>query len=219
MNDTRRDERVARATLDGADAAFDYRIREVEARLDRRVAALESQRDRLRWMNRLMGAGLAGSLVAIVAVLATVSGGQRTVATRSLHAEEVVLRDGYGVMRGRLGTDSDGRALLSLSDRDGRARIRLTVLADGSPGVTISDADARPRAVLGYLPDGTTSLVLADAQGVSRAVVGLEPDGATHALFSDSGGVIRTLVGVSADGVPAFSVIDNVPRGPVPDDQ
>jgi hypothetical protein len=202
---------------DAVGSTSDYRIREVEARLDRRLAALESQRDRLRWMARLMGAGFVGTLIVLAIVVRTVFSADGVLATRSLFTEEVVLRDADGVTRGRLGTDSDGRAQFSLSDRDGRGRIRLTVLADGSPGVTISDADARPRAVLGYLPDGTTSLVLADAQGTSRAVVGLEPDGSTHALFADRAGRIRTLVGVGADGAPSVSVLEGERGAASPD--
>ncbi len=204
-------------STDEAECACDYRIREVEARLDRRLETLESQRDRLRWMARLMGAGFVGTLIALTVVLWTVFGDDGALAAGSLFAEEVVLRDGDGVTRGRLGTDPDGRAQFSLSDRDGRGRIRLTVLADGSPGVTISDADARPRAVLGYLPDGTTSLVFADAQGMSRAVVGLEPDGSTHALFADRAGMIRTLVGVGRDGVPSVSLFEGEEGAASPD--
>lgn len=191
--------------LDGTESGADYRIREIEARLDRRVTALESQRDRLRWMVRLMGIACATLVGAVAFVLLARGGGDRTLVTQSIHTGEVVLRDADGIVRARLGVDADGRTQFSLSDRDARARIRLTVLQDGSPGVTISDANSRPRAVLGYLPDGTTSLVLADAQGTSRAVVGLEPDGATHALFADETGAIRTLVGVAANGVPAVS--------------
>lgn len=191
--------------VDGAEPGSDYPIREIEARLDRRVTALEAQLDRLRTTVQLMGAGGAAVLIAFAFVLFTGGGDDQSRVTQSLVAQEVVLRDADGIVRARLGMDADGRTQFSLSDRDARARIRLTVLPDGSPGITISDADARPRAVLGYLPDGTTSLVLADAQGTSRAVVGLEPDGATHALFADESGAIRTLVGVAADGVPAVS--------------
>jgi hypothetical protein len=217
MKDSTRHKDVFGASTDGEDSTSDYRIREVEARLDRRLKALESQRDRLRWMAVLMGAGFVGTLIALTVVLWTVFGDDGTLAAVSLFTQEVVLRDGDGVTRGRLGTDSDGRAQFSLSDRDGRGRIRLTVLEDGSPGVTISDADDRPRAVLGYLPDGTTSLVFADAQGISRAVVGLEPNGSTHALFADRAGMIRTLVGVGADGEPSVSIFQEEEGAVSPD--
>jgi hypothetical protein len=186
----------------------DYRIREVEARLDRRLATIESQRARAGWAARFAIVGLVMTLAALAVVFWRVVPDEDAWSVGSLATEEIVLRDADGVARGRLATDSDGRAQLSLSDRDGRERIRLTVLADGSPGVTISDPEARPRAVLGYLPDGTTNLVFADAEGISRAVFGLDPDGSTQALFADRAGTIRTLVGVGADGVPAVSVFE-----------
>jgi hypothetical protein len=207
MMDSTRDKGAPGASPEGADSPFDYRIREVEARLARRLDALESQRLKLRWMSGLMGVGLVVTLLALVVILKTAVGNHDTLTTQKLFAQEIALRDADGVTRGHLGLDDDGRVEFSLSDRDGRGRIRLTVLADGSPGLTITDADARPRAVLGYLPDGTTSLVFADAEGISRAVVGLGPDGSTHALFADRSGVIRTLVGVDADGAPAMSVV------------
>lgn len=191
------------------DDGTEYRIREVEARLDRRLVSLEAQRARAAWTARLTGAGLVLTLGVLAFVVGTVVPKDDAWAVGSLSAEEIVLRDAEGVERGRLATDDDGRAQLSLSDPDGRERIRLTVLGDGSPGVTISDPDARPRAILAYLPDGTTNLVFADAQGVSRAVFGVEPDGSSQALFSDRSGEIRTLVGVEADGEPAVSVFES----------
>lgn len=217
MTDSMPDKGVPGGSADSAESSFDYRIREVEARLARRLDALESQRLRLRWMTRLMGAGFVGTLIAVVLVLGTASGDHDTLTAGRLFAEEVVLQDADRVARGRLGLDDEGRVQLSLSDRDGRARIRLTVLPDGSPGVTISDADARPRAVLGYLPDGTTNLVFADAEGISRAVVGLGSDGSAHALFADRAGLVQTLVGVGADGVPTMSLVQDDEAAAVPD--
>jgi len=196
-----------------ADPASDYRLREVEARLDRRLVAVESGNGRSGWATRLMAVALVATWVALGVVLWKVVPTDGAWTTSSLSTQAITLRDSDGVERGSLATDADGRAQLSLSDREGRERIRLTVLADGSPGVTISDPDAHPRAVLGYLPDGTTNLVFADAQGVSRAVLGLEPDGSTQALFADQSGTIRTLVGVGADGVPSVSVYEESERG------
>ncbi|HSH76720.1 MAG TPA: hypothetical protein VLA09_13615 [Longimicrobiales bacterium] len=207
MSESTRDGGATEGSGEGTVSESDYRVREVEARLERRITAIESKRARTGWATGFMAAGLAVTLAVLGVVLASLPGdGERTL--ESISAGEIVLRDADGVARGRLATDSDGRAELSLSDRDGRERIRLTVLADGSPGVTISDRDARPRAVLGYLADGTTNLVFADARGVSRAVFGLDPDGSTQALFADRAGTIRTLIGVGVDGVPAVSLFD-----------
>ena len=186
----------------------DYRVRELEARLERRVNELEKEGSRARWAMRLAVAALlvAGGSVSWAVRSDARQSESWSVAT--LSTSELILRDGEGYARGRLGTDAEGRTDLALSDRDGRERIRLTVLPDGSPGVTISDAEARPRAVLGYLPDGSTNLVLADAWGVSRAVFGLEADGAAQALFSDPDGDVRTLVGVGADGMASVATYE-----------
>ena len=208
MTDPTRNKGVPGTAGDEGGSAVDYRIREVEARLARRLEALESQRQRLTWVTRLTGVGLAVALVALVVVLTTAWGDNDSLTAGTLFAEEVVLQDADRVTRGRLGIDDEGRVQFSLSDRDGRQRIRLTVLEDVSPGVTITDADARPRAVLAYLPDGTTNLVFADAGGTSRALIGLGPDGSSHALFADQAGAIRTLMGVGADGVPSMSIVE-----------
>jgi hypothetical protein len=167
------------------DPAVDYQLREMEARLDRRLATMEARHARTRGVAMVAGAAFIVTLVSLVVVVgkAVTDDGIRTL--QSLTAQEITLRDDDGIERGRLGTDSEGRAVLSLSDRDGRERIRLTVLADGSPGVTIHDPDAQPRAVLGYLPDGTTNLI-----------------------FTDRSGAIRTLVGVGPNGEPSVSVFD-----------
>jgi hypothetical protein len=183
----------------------DTRGRDEEGLLDRRLALLESERDRMGTTVRLLGAGL---LLALIGLAGALAGFGRTRPAASIVTGEVVLRDASGVIRGLMGTHDDGSTRFFLADGEGRERIRLTVLPDGSPGVTISDADARSRIVLAYLPDGTTSLVFANAQGLSRAVVGLEPDGAAHALFADFGGTVRTVVGVGSDGLPVLSVFD-----------
>jgi hypothetical protein len=194
-----------------AGSASDYRIREIEARLDRRVAAIETWRMGSTWGRRLLWIGLVVALVTQGVVFTAVVRRDGAWTVETLSAEEIVLRDAEGFERGRLITDSDGRAELALSDRDGQPRIRLTVLGDGSPGVTINDARARPRVVLGSLADGTTNLVVADAEGTSRAVFGVEPNGSAQALFADRTGVIRTLVGVDADGVPSVATYEGDP--------
>jgi hypothetical protein len=216
MTESMQEHDVQDATASGPEPSDGYRLREVEARLARRLDALEGQRERLKWMSRLTMAGMVVTLIALAAVLGTATGDRETLSAGTLYAGEVVLRDADRVTRGHLGLDTQGRVQFALSDRDGRERIALTVLGDGSPGVTISDDDAHPRAVLGHLPDGTTSLVFADAEGITRAVVGLGADGSTHALFADRAGLIRTLVGVDADGAPSMSLVegDDAPAAP-----
>jgi hypothetical protein len=187
----------------------DYRLREAEARFERRLQAMERRHGRTAWLARLSAVGFVGTLAMLAWTTQSVMPSDGAWSVRDLSAEEIVLRDADGMARGVLGTDADGQAHMALSDRDGRERIRLTVLADGSPGVTISDRDANPRAVLGYLPDGTTNLVFADAQGVGRAMIGLDGDGSARAMFTDASGAIRSLVGVDASGEPVVSTFES----------
>jgi hypothetical protein len=185
----------------------EYRIREMEARLDRRISMMEG-RGGSRGLTGLLVVGLVLTWVALAVGVSIVVPRDGAWTMSSLTTEALVLRDADGVQRGSMSTDSDGQSHLALSDPDGRERIRLTVLSDGSPGVTISGPDAQPRAVLAYLPDGTTNLVFADAQGISRAVVGVDPGGATQVLFTDRTGAVRALVGVGADGEPTVSTYE-----------
>ena len=163
----------------------EYRLREAEARLDRRLEALETREARTRVTALVAAAGLVLTLAAVVLMGGEGLPADGAAVVGSLSTSEIVLRDADGIERGKISADAGGGALLSLSDRDGRERIRLTVLADGSPGVTIHDPDEQPRAVLGNLPDGTTNLV-----------------------FTDRAGDIRTLVGVGPEGEPAMTVYD-----------
>ena len=186
----------------------DYRLREMEARLDRRLGALESRSGQVGWGLRILGAAFFASLVAVVVLVWRAVPGDGNWSVQSVSTAEVVLRDADGIERGRLFTDADGTTRFALADQDGRDRLQFTVLADGSPGVTLHDENERPRAVLGYLPDGTTNLVLADQDGTGRAMLGVEADGSARAFFADQRGEIRALVGVGADGEPSVSTFD-----------
>jgi len=190
----------------------DYLLREMEARMDRRMEALERARRRQTGGFRILGLGVIVALATLLFILLRNPSIDTGSTGRRLSARELVILDSLGIARGRLAVGSDGRAQMSLADQEGRDRIKLAVLPDGSPGVTISDPDGRPRAVLGYLPDGTTNLVFADSRGVSRAVFGVDPDGSTQALFADRDGAIRALVGVQADGAPTVSVVEQEPE-------
>ena len=170
----------------------DYRLREAEVRVERRLQAMERQHSRTAWLARLSTVGLVMTIGALAFVARSALPGDGTWMVGDLSAEEIVLRDAEGVARGVMGTDAEGQAHLALSDRDGRERIRLTVLPDGSPGVTISDRDANPRAVLGYLPDGTTNLVFADPSGAIRTLVGVDA----------AGDPVVTTIARDSDGTP-----------------
>jgi hypothetical protein len=191
-------------------------LREMEARVARRLGQAERENERLR---RRMGLVLAAAGLAVVASAASLVltlGGTPSISARAVETRELVLRDEAGRVRARLGTTADGVARLALVDRDGRARLRMSLLADGSPGVTFSDAAGRTRAVLGVLPDQTTSLVIADRGGRTRAVLGYSPDETVELVFADREGTTRAALGVSNGGLPALTLLEDAPRPAAP---
>lgn len=185
-----------------------YRIKEVEAGLARRLEHVEGQHARLLNANRILiacsiaaiGFAALGWRRAALAYSATSDPG-------NLEAQSFVLEDADGIRRATLGLDGSGSVDLGFMDREGRERLRLSVLADGSPGISLIDPEGRSRAVFGLLPDGTTNIVFADARGSTRAVVGVSPDGASRAVFADEQGATRAALGVDEDGAPILSVV------------
>jgi hypothetical protein len=187
----------------------EYRMRELNAGLERRIETLERIEGRHvagRWIGPVLG-GVALFVALIVANRTSGAYHLGTVATR-LEANAFTLKDQEGVERASLGLRDDGGASLTLTDGNGRARLRLAVLPDGSPGVSLLDADGESRAILGLLDDGTTTLVFADRGSVARGVFALTPDGAARMIFSDANGVTRTAVGVDGSGQPEVNTID-----------
>jgi hypothetical protein len=191
-------------------------LREMEARVARRLGQAERENERLR---RRMGLVLAAAGLAVVASAASLVltvGGTPSVSARSVETRELVLRDDAGRVRARLGTTAEGVARLALVDRDGRARLRMSLLADGSPGVTFSDAAGRTRAVLGVLPDQTTSLVIADPAGRTRTVLGYSPDESVTLVFADREGTTRAALGVEANGAAGLTLVEDAGRAVAP---
>ena len=194
----------------------EYRMREMNAGLERRVEALERIEGR-HVAGRWVGPVLAGVALFVALIVANRTSDVYHVGTvaNSLQASAFTLKDQEGVERASLGLRDDGGASLTLTDQNGRARLRLAVLPDGSPGVSLLDADGESRAILGLLDDGTTTLVFADRGSVARGVFALTPDGAARVIFSDANGITRTAVGVDGTGRPEVNTIevDESPSG------
>lgn len=186
-----------------------YRIKEVEAALARRLEHAEGQHARLLNANRVL-------IVCSIAAIGFAAFGWRRASLaysasrdrESVEAQSFVLADADGIRRATLAADGSGSVDLGLMDREGRERLRLSVLADGSPGISLVDAEGRSRAVFGLLPDGTTNLVFADARGSTRAVVGVSPDGASRVIFADPEGATRAALGVDEAGAPILRVVE-----------
>lgn len=184
----------------------DYRMREIQARLERRIEELESRQRRpaTAWWSPVGALALLVALIVGFQARGAIHPG--TVAP-SIAAGSFVLKDVDGVERAALGLRDDGGTSLTLSDAGGHQRLRVAVLPDGSPGVSLLDQDGEARAILGLLADGTTTLVFADGGSVARGVFALTPDGASRVVFSDRDGITRTAVGVDGSGAPEINTI------------
>ena len=190
------------------DRDTDYRIRELHASLDRRIAALEQKTQRKR------GLSTTGFLAALGAFGLSIFGLNQLQnayligeVAPTLEAQALVLRDADGLERGALRAGEDGTVTFSLRDGQAKTRLRLSVLEDGSPGVSLLDGNGDTRAILGLLPDGTTTLVFADAGSVARTVLALTPDGSSRIIFSDHLGETRAAVGVDGEGRPEVNTM------------
>ena len=184
-----------------SEADQDYRLREMQAVLDRRIDSLEKANGRLRaaaWAGPILGG--AAMLVAGLTANRTANAYEVGTVAPVLEAEALVLTDDLGVERAAFRISEDGSTSFALRDEEGRSRLRFEVLSDGSPGVSLLDAEGDSHAILGLLPDGTTTLVFADAGSVARAVLALTPDGAARLVFSDQLGQTRAAMGVDGSG-------------------
>jgi len=127
---------------------------------------------------------------------------------QTVSAQQYILRDSKGTIRGGWGITDDGTVRIALSDAHGRQRVRLSLLEDGSAGLSFADTADRKLAVLGLLPDHTTSLVLTDPGGIPRVVLGVQANGSSNIVFADQSGSTRAGLGVDTKGFGTFTMAD-----------
>src|SRR5437016_1167854 len=120
------------------------------------------------------------------------AGNDQKPGTGVVEAQEFVLKDGGGVVRGRLGCASNGEPRLLLLGKKGMSCLELGLRCpDGSPGLALGDATGRFRG--GFLLDeaGNPTLSLHGANGVIRVVLRAEEGKGSGLVVSDADGVPR----------------------------
>lgn len=128
---------------------------------------LEARVERLERENRWLKRSVLGAATVIVVGLAVGAEAKRG----NLDAENFVVRDNTGKVRGRLGL-SEGGPVLSLYDTQEKARAVLTVSPSG-PFLTFLNANAAPQIVLSAAPDAQ-GLVIYDGDRKVRATLAIE---------------------------------------------
>jgi hypothetical protein len=183
-------------------------IRELEAVLGRRIDDLERENRQMRRRSSVLTLATAAALTLAAGTLVYALTAESRVAG-AVHANQFVLHDADGNVRGGLSLTPEGGSRVVLKDKAGRERLKLTLLADGSPGVSFADEDGRSRVVLGFLPDQTANLVFADRFGRTRAVFGLMPDESSTLVFADRNGDTRVGLGIDPRGGAGLTVFEN----------
>lgn len=134
--------------------------------LIKRVARLERQQYTLDRANRHLRLTTAVLMLFIGAGF--LMGQASTSPSRSMEAQQFVLRGADGTVRGVMGISDDGSVGINLNDVKGQSRITLDVAANGSPGLDFYDQSGKLRATLALASEGTPGLGLYDPSGRLR---------------------------------------------------
>ncbi len=166
--------------------------------LERRVQRLERQNCRLKLV------GAASAILAVAGLLL----GQALPRSRTLDAEEFVLRDSAGTPRAVLSLKPDGAPTMAFFDPAGKPRAWVGVKNSGSPYLLFADQGGKPRAGLSVKDDGSPDLTFIDLTGNPRAVLQVPADGQAGLALYDHLGRARLGVNVTRSGSPDMRLLD-----------
>ena len=122
-------------------------------------ASLQRSNKRLRLMT--------GALMLFCGALITMAQTNSAV-PETLQAQQFVLRDSGGKVRGAMGVLSDGAVGLNFEDSKGHTRLTVDLAANGTPGLDFFDQDGKLRATLALGPAGEPGVGLYGPNGHLR---------------------------------------------------
>ena len=135
-------------------------------KLSERIQCLERRQAELRRTNRKLGSVTGALLLTLGAIC--LMGQTEMKQQQILDAQQFVLRDSDGKVRGAMGVMPDGAVGFNLADVKGQTRMTMDLAADGSPGLDLYDAQGKLRATVALGPTGTPGLGLYDVSGKLR---------------------------------------------------
>jgi hypothetical protein len=156
-----------------------------------RLSRLESQQAKLQRSNKYLRM-MTGAMLLLCGALFTMA--QTSTVTDTVEAQQFLLRDSTGKLRGSMGVLSDGAVGLNLSDASGRTRITVDLASNGTPGVDLYDQDGKVRATMALGDAGQPGLGLYGANGHLRTSLDVP------------GGETAGLAFYKEDGQPAWGV-------------
>lgn len=141
-------------------------MEETTGELIERLTRLEQRQAELQRSNRRLQIA-AGAVMLTACAFVTMAQTTNTVG-QSVDAQQFVLHDSKGKIRGGMGVMPDGSVGFDLEDINGRSRVTVDLTASGIPGIDLYDQDGRLRATLALGPQGTPGLGLYGADGKLR---------------------------------------------------
>ena len=131
-----------------------------------RLSRLESQQAKLQRSNRHLRM-MTGAMLLLCGALFTMAQTSSAVPD-TVEAQQFLLRDSSGKLRGSMGVLSDGAVGLNLSDPSGRTRMTVDLASNGTPGVDLYDQDGKVRATMALGDAGQPGLGLYGPNGHLR---------------------------------------------------
>ncbi len=131
-----------------------------------RLSRLELQQAKLQRSNKHLRL-MTGALMLVCGALFTMAE-TSSVVPDTLEAQQFLLRDSTGKLRGAMGVMSDGAVGFNLEDPAGRTRVTVDLAADGTPGVDLYDQNGKIRATMALGDDGDPGVGLYGAKGRLR---------------------------------------------------
>jgi hypothetical protein len=131
-----------------------------------RLSRLEAQQARLQRSNKHLR-WLTGGLMLLCCAIFTM-GQTSSAVPETLEAQQFLLRDSSGKLRGAIGVMSDGAVGFNLEDPTGHTRLTVDLAASGDPGVDLYDQTGRIRATMALGPEGQPGFGLYGPNGHLR---------------------------------------------------
>ncbi len=133
-----------------------------------RLSRLESQQAKLQRSNKHLRM-MTGAMLLLCGALFTMA--ETSTVTDTVEAQQFLLRDSSGKLRGSMGVLSDGAVGLNLSDPNGRTRITVDLASNGTPGVDLYDQDGKERATMALGDAGEPGVGLYGPDGHLRTAL------------------------------------------------
>jgi hypothetical protein len=161
-------------------------MQESTSELIERLSRLEMQQAKLQRGNKRLKL-MMGGLALICGALITMAQTSSTVPD-TLEAQQFLLRDSSGKLRGAIGVTSDGAAGINFDDGAGHTRLTVDLDASGDPGIDLYDPNGLRRVTIALGSTGEPGIGLYGPDGHLRTSLDVpKKDTAGLSFYHDNG--------------------------------